>query len=223
MLKRLYHLLALLALANLFAVAGLVLFLVSTGRLNAERAEQIAEVLRGEYPERELADSGPVEPEAPPEASQTEIARSQARKEFINLVASRHIREMKDRRKLNNTIQLETRRLLEEIEATKQAFRDQHKQVIAAEEQAGFERQLTFLSKADPRKAMDLLKTQMKEPDVVRLLMEMDENRASKIVNACKTADELVWIGRLLNQIGKQTNKSANDVDGSNAGLDNGG
>ena len=50
MLKRFYHLLALLAMINLFAVVGLVAYLFTSGRLNAQRIDQIAVVLRGEFP-----------------------------------------------------------------------------------------------------------------------------------------------------------------------------
>ena len=95
-MKRLYHLLALLAFINLFAVAGLVGYLFSSGKLNAERMDQIATVLRGEFPKPEVATSRPAESEVRPEASHAEIARLRTKKEYYALLADRHLREMAD-------------------------------------------------------------------------------------------------------------------------------
>jgi hypothetical protein len=117
-MKRLYHLLALLALINLFAIGGLVGYLFASGRLNEERVNQIAMVLRGEFPTTQPAETtqpAAVEP-PPPEPSQVEIARIRAQKEYFELVAQRHQRELEDRRTLNEQIRLDVIRKLDEIE-----------------------------------------------------------------------------------------------------------
>ncbi len=216
-MKRLYHTLALLALVNLFAVGGLVGFLFASGRLNAERLEQMAVVLRGEFPETEVAASQPAGPEAPPEASGAEIARLQAKKEYYELLAQRHKREIEDRQALGREIQLETMRLLEKIEEKERTFKQEQKEMLNESRQLGFERQLEILSKIDPKMAKEQLKNHTKEADTVQLLMQMDANRVSKIVNACDSEDEKLWIGRILNQLGKYKDETANGVDGPNA------
>jgi hypothetical protein len=223
MLKRFYHLLALLAMINLFAVVGLVLFLHLTGRLTGERVQQMVTVLRGEFPTTQTAASQPTAAETPPQASGTEIARRQDEKELQALVRNRHEREIRDRGMLDDKIQLETRQLLEKLEKKEKQLREEKKQLASESEQVGFERQLNVLSKVEPKLALQLLKGQMKEPDAVQLLMKMDENRVKAIVNACKTEEDKAWIGRILNQIGKLGSAAASGVDGPVAPPANGG
>jgi hypothetical protein len=218
-MKRFYHLLALLAMINLFAVVGMVGYLFASGRLNAERVEQIAVVLRGEFPSSQpaVASSQPAAPEDKAQTSGQEIARRQEEKELVTLVKNRRDRELRDRDVLDQRIQLETRQLLEKLEKKEKELKQQ-KQVLSTEgEQAGFEKQLTLLSKMEPKLALQELKTQIKEPDAVQLLMKMDENRVKGIMNACKTTDDKAWLGRILNQIGKYGNSTAPGVEGSGA------
>ena len=205
MLKRAYHMLALLAMLNLFTIAGLVGFLVLSGRLDNERVEQIAKVLRGESLGDGAGEEAVTEEKEAPQTSEVEIARAKNKREYFELVASRHEREMRDRATLGQRIQLEAQQLLEKLEAQKRQFREEKEQVLEEGEDVGFERQLTLMSKIDPKLARDLLKSHTKEADVVHLLMKMDENRMKGIVNACKTAEEKAWIGGIIAQMGKFT------------------
>ena len=224
MLKRFYHLLALLAMINLFAVGGLVAYLFTSGRLNAQRVEQIAVVLRGEFPTSQpaVASTQPARQEENAQGSGAELVRQQEQKELLELTRGRREREIRDRDVLDQRIQLETRQLLEKLEK-KEKDLQKAKQVLSTEgEEAGFEKQITLLSKAEPKLALQLLKAQ-KEPDAVQLLMKMDENRVKGIINACKTEDDRTWVGRILNQIGKYGSTTATGVDAPGAPPPNGG
>lgn len=213
MLKRLYHLLALLAMINLFAIVGLVGFLFSSGRLNAERVDQIGIVLRGQFPTSQPTTQPAAVAAAPPEPSRAEIARMAAQKEYYGLLAERHQREMEDRRTLNQAIQLDVIRRLEEIEKAKADLAEQQKKTVDQGQQDGLEKVLEMYSSMEPAKAKDLLRTQNKEPDAAAILMKMDASRVKKIINTCKTQDELLWIGRILNQI-NANHASGAGVDG---------
>lgn len=205
MLKRLYHGFVLVALINFFALGGFMVFLFATNRLNANRVEQIASVLRGEYDAREEVPSRQPDGEGDaPETSSAELRRLEKRREFATLVSQRHLRELEDRRRLDEQVLLEARRLLEQLREREQAFEQRRAQAAAVEEREGFERQLAVLSRADARKAKDLLKDHTSEADAVALLMAMDENRVKGIVNACKSPDEMRWIGEILNRIGEK-------------------
>jgi hypothetical protein len=204
-MKRLYHMLALLALVNLFAIGGLVGYLFASGRLDGGRVEQIAAVLRGEWPETEVATTQPAAPLPPPEASRTEIARIQAQKEFYQLVAERHKREVEDRRNLNEAIRLSVVRDLEALDAEKERFKKEKEAFLAETVEAGFEKELELFSKMSPDLARDLLQSSTrKDADVVRLLTNMDINRAKKIVDSCKKKEaDKAWIARIVEQIPK--------------------
>lgn len=197
MFKRLYHVVAWLALANLFAVGGLVAFLFASGKLNSERVEQIAVVLRGEFPKPASAASQPVAQQERPETSQEELARLEARKQFYSLISERQQRDIDDRRSLNQSIQLDVNRQLEQIEQQQQEFRETKKQTEAALEQTGFQQALDIYSEMEPKLAKDILITK-KDADVVQLFMKMDSGKRKKIVNTCKSAEEKAWMGRIL-------------------------
>jgi hypothetical protein len=215
MMRRLYHILALIGLINLFAVGGLAGFLFISGRLNAQRVDQIGVVLRGEFPTSQPATTQPAQAAARPEPSKAEIARMAAQREYFELVAKRHEREMNDKHSLNQEIQLQVQQEREEIEKKKAEFEAQRKKVLEQSQQDGFARTLELYSTMDPNKAKDLLRSpaNTKDADVVQLLMQMDASRAKKIVNACKTPEELAWIGRILNQI-NNVNQAGGGVDG---------
>ena len=217
MLKRLYHTLALLALVNLFAVAGLVGYLLASGRLNAERVDQIGEVLRGEYPAPEVAATQPVDDKVVPQRSREEIAALRDERERRQLASVRLKRESADRETLDQSVQFQVLRRLEEIERKNALFEQQKKAFETQKEQEGFTQALEMYSSMTPKLAKDLLKTREKNADVVRLLMRMEPSRRKKIVNACKTSEEKLWVGRILIQIERQDKPQANGVDGSDA------
>jgi len=200
LLRRLYHVLAWLALANLFAAGGLVGYLLASGRLNAERVEQIAIVLRGDFPKPEVAASRPADEQQPPETSREELARLEAQRRFYGMISERRQRELDDRRNLNQVIQLDVNRQLEQIREKEQEFNDHKRQTEQALEQSGFQQALDMYSEMDPKLAKDVLLTK-KDADVVQIFTQMDSIRRKKIVNSCKTPEEKAWIARVLTQI----------------------
>jgi len=217
MMKRVYTILALLAMVNLFAIAGFVGFLFATGRLNKDRVGQVAQVLRGEYPASQpVAASQPTTQEAPPQRSGQEIAAGQARRETLQLQNERLEQESAQRKSLGESLEVRVLRRLEEIQKRNETFEKQKKALQQQSEQEGFTQALELYSGMDPKLAKDLLKSKEKDADVVHLLTKMDSNRRTKIVNACKTAEEKLWIRRILDQIQAQDNvsKPANGVDG---------
>lgn len=203
MVKRLYHAMAWLAMANLFAVAGLIAYLFASGHLNAERVDQMAMVMRGEFPKPQPpVASQPVVVQEKPQTSREELAKLEAQKQFYTLISERHQREIDDRKNLNQTIQMDVNRQLEQIEARTQEFEKEKKKTKEALEQSGFQQVLDIYSEMEPKLAKDVLITK-KDPDVVQLFIKMDSGKRKKIVNTCKTPEEKAWVGRILTAIGK--------------------
>lgn len=216
-MKRIYHILALMGLIFLFAAGGMAGFMFATKRLNAERIDQIAKVLRGEFPKPAVAASQPAtQPASEPTLSRAEIARIQAQKEYFELVAERSRKEIEQRKALDQQIQLDVTRQMEEIDARRKDLRDDKKQAAQPAGVAGIEKELEWLNTMDPKKVKELL-MQRKDPDAAQIMVRMDPSRIKKISDACKTADELSWIGRILNQIRNMDNVQAEGVEGPTA------
>jgi flagellar motility protein MotE (MotC chaperone) len=217
-MTRLYHMLALIALINLFAIAGLLGYLFASGRLSAERVDQIAKVMRGEFPASQPASQpAAASAPAPPEPSRAEIERIKAHRQYYDLVAERHQRELQYREQLNQRILFEVNSKLEEIEREKKLLAQQRQEMSKASGEDGFAQMVEIFSNMDPNKARDLLRTQTKEADAVSILSRMETGRSKKIFNACKTEDEKLWLGRILNQI-RQGAASGAGVDGPKPG-----
>ncbi len=215
-MKRLYHMLSLLALTHLFALAGLLGYLFASGRLNEERINQLATVLRGEYPKPPPVIES-VEPEAAfAVASVEEIAQTQEATEFRALLEARSRSEQADRLALHEAVALETMRNEQKLTEREKRFAAEKNAFLEETSQKGFDKVLETMSTIEPAQAINLLMKggTFQDADTVRLLMAMDPNRVKKIVNECKSPEELAWIGRIQAQLFARNNESANGVDG---------
>lgn len=219
-MRRIYHLLALTALVAVFALAGFAGFLFTTGRLNAERVDQIAMVLRGQFPKPVTAapaSQPATQPAAPAvQPSRAEIARLQAQKEYYELAGERLRAEAEQRRTLNQRIQLDITHQSEQAEARRQEEEKGKPRPSALPTPAQNEamaKELEVFSTMDPKLARDLL-MKRKEPDAIQLFMQLEPNRVKKIVDACKTEEERNWVGRILSQLHNMDSERAEGVDG---------
>ena len=216
MLKRFYHLVALLALINLFTLVGLVSFLFATGRLNAERVEQMAVVLRGEFPTSQPAET-PTERvvEPAPEPSRVEIVRMEDERRLLLHQLERSRRELDDRYNLNQQMVFNVAQALKDIEQREARLREERQTFEREHKTEGFTQVIQVLRNTQPKKSVELLMREWKPADVVEMFLALDTNTKADIVNACKTPEEVAWVRRILVQMKKNMEEAANGVDGS--------
>jgi hypothetical protein len=208
MIKRMYQIISLIAVIQLLALSGLIGYMFASKRLTGERVDQIAKLLRGESAQQAAPTTQPVAEAVKPESATSQIARSQQQQELFSMIAERQSRELQDRAKLNQTIQLDVLRKLEEIDRREKTFAEQQKKLRAQQSQDGFSRELEVITAIDATRARKLLMMQ-KEPDAVRLLMDMEPARAKKIIDTCKTPEEMEWARRILDQLHNLNNERA--------------
>ena len=86
-------------------------------------------------------------------------------------------------------------------------IRERVKQFEAGEEQAarekgdsGIQKELDIISGITPKAAKELLKLKP-DAEVARILLAIDNRKVNKIVKQCKTSEERLWIGRVLEQL----------------------
>ncbi len=218
-MKRVYRLVSLVALVQLLAAVGFAGYLFARGRLNRERIEQIAAVLRGEAPGAPAPTTQPVATTARPESATSQIARSSEQQELAALIVERQKRELEDRARLNQSIQLDVVRKLEEIDRRDKAFADRERRFREQQMQDGFARELEVLSQIDPVRARKLLMMQ-KETHAVRLVMAMEPARTKKIFDSCKAVEEMEWARRILDQIEKLNSEQATTAGSGQSGAE---
>lgn len=211
-LKKAYHLLALIAIAHLFALGGGLGYLVATGKLDSVRAAELVEVFRDvdELEEVSVEES----PEKPPTAngqSVESIAQQQIDEEITWRTSVRHQAELDQRQK---AIQLE----MLSLERKRQDFERYRKQIIeqqnarqAVDQSRGFKKELELFSQMKPKQSLEFLLA--KSPvDAAHLLLEMPGRSAKKIVESAKTPEDRQSLTAILSLMGEVAPQELTDA-----------
>jgi flagellar motility protein MotE (MotC chaperone) len=219
-MKKLAAFLSLLCVINILALAGLVGFLLTTGRLDKPKAQSISDLLRHQGTPENLrgklydilapaAQTQPATTTAPaPVASASDVPGSaQERIDYVRRVLEQ------DRLELENEKQFlrDQHKLLdqrqESLAAAEAAFAQQKKvyeQKLATADtttdKAGFQRSLAIFDELKPKQVKDLLLA-MTPDDIARYFTAMQSDRAAKIMAEFKSADEKSLLNTVLDKI----------------------
>ena len=210
MLKRIYNAVAILAIVNLLVMAVLIGVAWASGRLSAERVEQLAMVLRGEFDEEQAPTTQPAATQPAPQAASEKIRHDEELEEILARRFDWHRRELENLVSLIDAARLEQ---LQQREALQQevAQYEQAKQAWLEQEQRdGFKRSLEYFESVDPKIAKELLR-QKKETDAAQFLSAMNSRKGRDIIEACSTPEDRAWIGRVLNTIEQGAASQAED------------
>jgi hypothetical protein len=213
-IKTLYQVVCILAIANVVLLIGVLVFLFGSGRLNAERVEQIAAVLRGEYPAEVSATTQPTSQPAESDTVELKLARAEEQGDWAERLLERKRREIEDRQRLVDAAVLDIVRRQEALAEERSAFEERRRKIEAQRLQRGFAKELELISTVKPKIRKDLLR-QKSDADAVKLLMEMDERAGKQVIEACKTPEEKAWIARILHLIQTATKPESAET-GSN-------
>lgn len=214
MIAKLYNALALFSIATLLALGGFGAFLAGSGRVNGQRLETIAAVLRGELDDRaeEAAEPEAAEPaaEAPATAqnvrrqpSAEEVAAARQRDHLHRQALERALRDLQaQKRLLDQTLQhalSEEERLAEQ----RRAWQQEQQKLTQEVREAGTERELELLASLPPKQAKEhiLRVWQKSRDDAVALIMQLDVSKAKRIFAQMKTPEEQNIMSELLEQL----------------------
>ncbi len=213
MLKQIYHIVALLAVLHLLVLLGLGAFMVATGRLDTEKVERIAAVIRGdETPvESKAATSQPTVTPVLAMGSSEKIAEAQSDEEVARLTSERLLREAVDRKALVDASMLKVTRQLEALAKQRQEFEQARALARQADQQGGLKAELEIVSSLSEKKARDLL-MKKEVPEAVRILMKMKTRSAAGIIDACKTETEKAWAVQVMQEIANQDQDHAQQL-----------
>ncbi len=211
-MKRLFLAVSIMSILNMAALCALIGYAWRQGWMTPDRVRQACAVLVGDGAEPLNAD---------PEEAADIVGGARASSEIIrgNKQADERYRIEFDRRKKeieNAWAQLQLQQLAmvqrqDAFEADKQRFANERLQLAKKEGNSGFQAELGTLSSIDAKSAKELLKLKS-DADVVRILMAMDDRKRSKIVKACKTQEERLWIGRVMESFHDSTENQAEDL-----------
>lgn len=149
-------------------------------------------------------------PSSQPEATEprTTPGADEPPVEIVREELIRREREVADQWALIRAAQLALLRDREAFEAEKKEFAAALEHRSASEGGSGYQRELAYLESVKPKLARDLLR-QKKDVDVVEIMLAIDARVGRKIIDACRTEEERLWMGRILEQLRQRNDRQA--------------
>ena len=188
--KRTYDMAALLALLNMVAVVGVLVFLVGGDAVDGQKVRRIAAVLRGE----DEASDTPQTDGQPEAATETEATvpdedaaiASQMELEIMRREADRIKEELRQRLALNNSILLRVTTEREAFRNEREATTQQKQAAVAEKEAQGFQKQIAIYESLAPKIAAQHLLGLSDADEAAKILLAMNTRKAKKIVEAAR-------------------------------------
>jgi len=204
-MKILYQLISLVAIVNLLILAGLVGYLVTSGRLNSESAQSIAAVLRGEKlsPAVGATTTAPAttQPATQPAGGGRDTLLDSIEMQLALL--DREKRSVEDRYSRLRDAELKLIRDRESLTHREETFTSRVKDQKESSEDEGFAKAVQFYSQLPAKAAKDdFMKTDVDV--VVRFLMNMPKRPAASILQEFKTAEEQKRRQEILDRVRTQ-------------------
>jgi hypothetical protein len=196
--KRIFTALAIVAIVNVVALGGLAAYARVQHWLTKDRVRRAVAVLKGD-------EKKPVEPTLTPAATKPEgIAKNAGPSELdegvVRTEFERREREIQDGWQLLETRQLALVKQREELDEDRGRLAKEQELKALKAGNNGAQKELDILGGIKPKQAKELLQ-QKRDADVVAILKTLEDRKVRKIVGECKTAEERLWIGRILEQL----------------------
>jgi hypothetical protein len=213
----LYNAAAVVAISTVLAVGAFLGFLAGSGRLDAQRIDLIAKVLRGEltgdpnehaqdaHSASQPAASQPSEAAGHGHDSAHELQAKRERDQLHRTMAERSMRDLIAQRELLEQALGHLVREEEQFESQKKQWELTRQKLQQQDRDAGFEEELKLVSKLSPQQSKEhLVLTWKKSPaDAVRLIKALNPSRSQRILEQLKSAEELQILHELLEQLRK--------------------
>ena len=213
-LKRLVKAISIMSVLNIAVLLGLGRYAWSQGWLTRDRILGAAAVLRGDGEGMDDGASDAMAADEAPKLASEQIEHNVALQERSRIELVRREAEVQQNWRFLEGQQL---RFLREKEAfaekLKRAEEEEDRQAVEADN-SGMQKELELLAGIKAKEAKALLR-QKDDAEVVRILKSMESRKARKIVSACKTDEERLWIGRIL---GKLHERDATQAEALGAG-----
>ena len=211
---------------NLLMVAGLLGFVLATGRLDMQKGQAILDILRHQGTPADFRHQiaellTPPPPTATAPATQHDLKRFQTDDGTTSALASAadrieyarqameqerlHLdREAQDLRHRQELLETQ-RRLIEsrltQIDSERKDFAQQVKATLSKSQDQNFTRTLQLYTELKPKQVKDLFVELRNEDTICDFIKAMDPERASRIIGEFKTPEERQMISRVLEKI----------------------
>lgn len=222
MLTRLYNFLAVASIAAVLSLAALFGFLVSTGKLTAERFEMLADVLRGGAAEAVPAEAEvPADDQERPRAESAEEVRQQRRTERLARAGlERAMSDLEAQRELLDQVLHDVMTRQESLVAEQAAWQADQQKLRQETLDRGLEREVTYVSGLPSKLAKEhvILTWQENRDDALRLLNALRPSKTRDILRTFKEPEEVKVMHELLERLRNQGSEESTPGSGTTAG-----
>ncbi len=210
MLRKIVGILGILSLVAVLTGGGAAAYLVAKGTLTAESLHAAVEAITSEPAEPQAHESQIEDASANlPGGTVGERLEASATGEAAALGELEMLRrQIANERSLAQAARVEVMRERERLEQQRKQWQAQQAEQLETARQDGVQKELDYLSSIKADQALTLLMTKS-DPEAARILLAMETRRGKKIIEMCKTADQVDWIQRILELIRKQNNVQA--------------
>lgn len=197
-MKRLLSVMSIVAVVNMIALAGLGMYGWKMGWLEKERVRAAALLLFDGIAEEAPAGDEPSEPGAATAVQR--IAHSNEASQIRHAELDRREREIEHAWQQLETQQLAFLKEKEALDSLRKRFAEEATARVQKAGDGGWQRELELMGSIKPKLAKELFR-EKPDAEVVKLMSELDVRKAKKIIEQCKTSEERLWIGRILEQL----------------------
>jgi len=198
--RRLWTAISIMAVLNLTALTAFTAHAWNQGWLQPERVQRAIAELRSAREQVAPAPAVTNEVRKPTARAADRIRRNEEAAEKQRIELARREREIKDGWKLLEAQQLVLLRNREALEEKVRQFEANKEQAAKEKGDSGLQKELDIIAGITPKAAKELLKLKP-DAEVARILLAVDNRKVNKIVKQCKTSEERLWIGRVLEQL----------------------
>lgn len=199
-MRRLWTAISIMAVLNLTALTAFTAHAWNQGWLQPERVQRAIAELRSAREQVAPAPAVTNEVRKPTARAADRIRRNEEAAEKQRIELARREREIKDGWKLLEAQQLVLLRNREALEEKVRQFEANKEQAAKEKGDSGLQKELDIIAGITPKAAKELLKLKP-DAEVARILLAVDNRKVNKIVKQCKTSEERLWIGRVLEQL----------------------
>jgi len=202
MIARLYSALAVFSVATFLAVSGFVGFLLGSGRLDRQKLELIAAVLRGEPITRSPhTTSRPATADEPQALHRPSVERQ--RDDLRYHLLCRAQEDLKAQKRLLDQAMQHLLSEQDQFARQKEQWQQQQQRLTSQVKEAGTEREVEVVAGLAPKLAKEhiIRLWNRNKADAVALVMQLDVNKTRRILAQMKTPEEQKIMSELLEQL----------------------
>jgi hypothetical protein len=184
-------------------VAGAIGYAGFAGMLKADRIASAYAALRGDKaaPAEEL-------PAPPAEVVRPVAAPADTPADLVRLELAQREADLRNQWELIRAAQLQLLRDREEFEREKKEVAAIAGRRLTPDQSEGYKKEIEYLSTIKPKQAKDFLRLK-KDADAVDILLAVDPRVGRKIIDACKSQEDRLWMGRILEQLRQRNDGQA--------------